>query len=459
MAIIDVVKWETKDKELVHKFPSEDLRVGTQLVVYSGQTAFFVRGGVITESFEAGRYTLKSENIPFINRAINSIFGNRTPFQAEVWIVNKLAILDSKWGTTTPIQLEDPKYGVIVPIRAFGQYGLKVADPRLLIEALVSNMSTISTDKIDSYFKGKMMSFFTNLISDKITKDNISVLNINSYLSEMSEYVQKSLDVEFAKFGLSLADFNIISINIPENDSSFKKLKQAKEMFVSVNVPGQDTYKLERTFNVLDKSAQNDGVAGAMMSLGVGLGAGPAVGRAMTENTNSSMYNGSTNSQGTQTPPKLTNSMTPPPVPSSQYYFIADNKQEGPHNIDEIKEYINAKIITTTTLMWRQGMKDWDKAVNFNEFQGVLRSLGEAPPKDKPQEYFIKVEGKQDGPYNDETIRQLIRDGIILRFATFMWKKGMKEWMTAYYFDEFRETFERKDDIEQERLSKYFEEH
>ena len=178
MALIDVVKWESTEKELVHKFPSEDLRIGTQLVVYTGQTAIFVKGGTIADTFEAGTYTLKSENIPILNKLINIPFGNKSPFQAEVWFVNKLAILDSKWGTATPIQLEDPKYGIIVPVRAFGQYGMKVANPQLFIETLAGNMATVTPDKVDAYFKGKMMSFFTNLISDKMTKDNISILNI-----------------------------------------------------------------------------------------------------------------------------------------------------------------------------------------------------------------------------------------------------------------------------------------
>lgn len=42
MALIDAVKWEANTRELVHKFPSNDLRLGTQLVVYTGQTAYFV---------------------------------------------------------------------------------------------------------------------------------------------------------------------------------------------------------------------------------------------------------------------------------------------------------------------------------------------------------------------------------------------------------------------------------
>ena len=71
MALIDVVKCEVNDKELVYKFPSDDLRVGTQLVVYPGQVAFFVKGGKILDEFHEGTYTLKSENLPLLNKLIN----------------------------------------------------------------------------------------------------------------------------------------------------------------------------------------------------------------------------------------------------------------------------------------------------------------------------------------------------------------------------------------------------
>ena len=110
MAIIDVVKCEMNDSELCEKFYSEDLRLGSQLVVYPSQVAIFVKGGQIFDIFEAGTYTLKTNNIPLLNKIINLPFGGDSPFQAEVWFLNLTAKLDIKWGTMTPIQLEDPKY-------------------------------------------------------------------------------------------------------------------------------------------------------------------------------------------------------------------------------------------------------------------------------------------------------------------------------------------------------------
>ena len=125
MALINVIKCEVNNRELIYKFPSDDLCLGSQLIVYSGQTAFFVKGGRLLDQFENGTYTLKSENLPLLDKLINLPFGNKSPFKAEVWFVNQLSILDVKWGTPTPIQLEDPKYNIIIPIRSYGQYGLR----------------------------------------------------------------------------------------------------------------------------------------------------------------------------------------------------------------------------------------------------------------------------------------------------------------------------------------------
>ena len=43
MALIDVIKCDIQDGEFCYKFPSDDLRLGSQLVVYPSQTAFFLR--------------------------------------------------------------------------------------------------------------------------------------------------------------------------------------------------------------------------------------------------------------------------------------------------------------------------------------------------------------------------------------------------------------------------------
>lgn len=125
MAFIDVVKCKINKKEFVYKFPLNHLKLGTQLVVYSIQPAFFVKGGNVLDEFESGTYILKSENIPLINLT----FGSQSPSKVEVWFINQVSKLDFKWETPAPIQLESLHYNMIIPVRAFGRYGIKVKTP------------------------------------------------------------------------------------------------------------------------------------------------------------------------------------------------------------------------------------------------------------------------------------------------------------------------------------------
>ena len=363
MAIIDVVKYQVNDKEFVCKFPSEDLRFGTQLIVSISQTAFFVKGGQIFDQYESGTYTLRSENIPLLNKIINLPFGSKSPFQAEVWFVNLISKMDVKWGTATPIQLEDPKYGVIVPVRAYGQYGFRISNARLFLETLVGNMTVFSSDKVSDYFKGKVLSSLTSLISSKLIKENVSILEINALLDEMSDFALNKLNSDFNKFGIELINFNFISINVPEEDPSIVKLKAVKDLAAKVRIIGRDVYQMDRSFDVLDKAAQNEGGAvgnlmGAGIGLGVGLGAGNQMGNiASNINTN-----------------------TPPPPPLIEYFILLNNQQNGPFNLNKLKELIMSGTINKDTLVWKTGMANWDNAGIQNELMNLFNSTPPPPP-------------------------------------------------------------------------------
>jgi membrane protease subunit (stomatin/prohibitin family) len=238
MNIVDIVKWEMNTEELVYKFDSNSLRLGSQLVVYPSQTAFFVKRGNIADEFLSGTYTIKSENIPVLGKLINIPFNSESPFKAEVWFVNQTSILDCKWRTPTNIQIEDPKYNVIVPVRAYGQYGFSIVNPRTFLESFVGNMPSFSTEKFKEYFKGIIVSKLTTIITKKLLQDDISVVNISSYVDELSFFSEQTLNEYFLRYGVQLSNFTIMSISVKEDDESFKKLKEAKDIAAKINVVG-----------------------------------------------------------------------------------------------------------------------------------------------------------------------------------------------------------------------------
>lgn len=359
MAIIDVVKYEQKEGELVHRFPSHDLRWGTQLVVYPGQVAFFMKGGKLCDSFREGTYTLHANNIPLLNKLINIPFGDDSPFQADVWFVNLLTKLDLRWGTENPIQLEDPKYNIIVPVRAYGQYGIKVKEPHAFVSQLVGNRSSFGEADLQSYFRGILLSKLTSIISQKIIKDEISVLDINAQLDNISQYCQEQINPIFNDYGVEVVSFTIVSISVPENDESLEVIKRAKSFASRLNITGKDNYQMERTFDVMDAAAKNESNGGNMLNAGLGLTAGMAFGSKMVGGIN------------TQT--------TPPPIPSSSsvvYYLAVNGQQQGPYSFEQLRNAIAADPSLMNTMAWKAGMADWIPINTFAEFQ----QTGTVPP-------------------------------------------------------------------------------
>lgn len=430
MALIDVVKCELHDYELCVKFPSEDLRLGSQLVVYPSQIAFFVKGGQIYDEFEAGTFTLKTSNIPLLNNIVNIPFGGDSPFQAEVWFVNLTTKLDIKWGTTSEIQLEDPKYNIIVPVRAFGQYGMRITDPRLFLKTLMGNMTSFEVYKVNQYFKGKMLSQLSSLIAKKIANDNISILEINTHLVDMSEFCNEQINNVFQKYGIALEEFSIISVNVPDDDPSLVKLKEAKDLAARLKIAGKDVYQMERSFDVLDTAASNESAGGQMIGMGTGLGVGMGVG-----STFGNMF-----SQVVNTNPSAPVAAPAPPVfQEPSYYLMINGQQLGGQTIQNIRDYVSRGMMNGDTMVWRNGMAQWAKASTMNELAPLFVQQAPPPPMPTPETiYFVYLNGQQVGNQTIQNIRTLINKGELNR-NTMVWKTGLPQWVQALEVPEISE--------------------
>lgn len=363
MSLVDVIRWESNPNELVHKFESDEIRLGSQLVVYPGQTAFFVKGGKIYDEYMCGTYTIKTENIPLLGKAINLPFGE-SPFKADVWFVNQIELLDCKWGTPTPLQVEDPKYEVIVPLRAYGQYGFKIAEPRTFFERLVGNMSSFATTNVVEYFRAMILSKLTTIIYDKLKADDTSILNINAKLVEISAYAKEIISEVFSSYGIEIQLFNIISISVQENDPSFRRLKEAKDAAAKIKIIGRDDYRMTRSFDVLEKAAENDsGIAGAAVGLGAGIGIGTTVGK-MTADT--------VGGTAPTSPDEI------PPLPDIKYYLAIGGQRQGPFSREDIERKIADNEINEATTAWKVGMKNWMNLGEMTDFQNIFNNC---PPQ------------------------------------------------------------------------------
>jgi membrane protease subunit (stomatin/prohibitin family) len=281
MAIVDFVKWDASDDTYAWKYPSQELSTWTQLVVSESQEALLVKEGQFVGPFRAGRHTLDTANFPVLTNILKIPFGGRSPFTAEVWFINRAIPLDVKWGTQDPIQLQDPMYGIMLPVRAFGQYAVQVENSRKFVQKLVGTMPSFQRPQLTSYFRGLILTRAKTVISQYIIRDKISILQISAHLTQISDALKEQMTPELEEFGLKLVNFFVNSINTPDDDPAVKRVNEALSKRAEMSLLGY-TYQQERSFDMLQTAAGNKGaMPSAMMGAGLGLGMGVGLGNAI----------------------------------------------------------------------------------------------------------------------------------------------------------------------------------
>jgi len=296
MKLSEVLKYDASDdQELVWKYPTDSILIGSQLVVGEGQQAIFVKGGQALDIFYPGTHTLVSGNLPFLEKLINLPFSGKTPFTAELWFLNTTVKRDYKWGTPNAIPLMDKSLGFPISVRAFGKWGVKVLDIHKFFTQIVGTKKFASSADVQKYFIGEVVQSFSKIVGDFVSQGKASVLEISSKYNEIASEISKLIKIEFDKYGIELVNFNIENINIPEDE-----LKKIQEVF-GKTLEAQELSKVQvggafgtiKTFEVLNKAADNpsDNSIGSLLGAGIGLGAGFPIGQQMsdqmtTKNTN-----------------------------------------------------------------------------------------------------------------------------------------------------------------------------
>lgn len=232
MAIIEVIKYEGDNTAFIWKHPAEDFNTSSQLIVNESQEAIFFRDGRALDTFGPGRYTLKTENIPFLRRIINLPTGGVSAFHCQVYFINKAVQMSLPWGTDTRVRFIDPLTGVPLEIGASGEMNLAVGDSRKLLVKLVGTTSGIAWSDRANFTKSLQDSFWPLIsssikaqLSASIKARSIDLLEVDSHLMELSDELCARILPGFEEYGLTIPQFYVTNVILPEGDPNFKRIR------------------------------------------------------------------------------------------------------------------------------------------------------------------------------------------------------------------------------------------
>ncbi len=316
---VDTIKWEPDTTNIIaHRYEYEDFPNGSYLHVADSQMAIFTNNITAGNSLESngmgqsqvsifvGPCKIKLETgdsrfAPFRNIS-HSLTGGESAFHSVVYFINNTYLNDLPWGTQSPFLIVDPVEQVNVHVRAQGFYGIHLeqldssvaqVQAREFIKKVVGTQRDFTKDELNKFLRQQILSNVPAIVHGKMKSDQLSILDITSYLGDLSKLVFDRLIEVFKNFGIVLDSFSFTSISVPDEDieainEEKIKAKQAQFKAQQMDIESEAlarkrqregyTYQQEQAFSVLGAAASNEGNSSGMMGAGMGLGMGFGLG-------------------------------------------------------------------------------------------------------------------------------------------------------------------------------------
>ncbi len=228
----DFIKYDTDNETLVWKYPAEDFRMGTQLIVHESQEAVFYKDGRALDVFGAGRYTLETQQLPILDQFTKSPSDAERTIHSEIYYINMATQMGIKWGTDSKIRLLEPVSGLPIEIGACGEFNIRVSNSRRLLLKVVGtttgftqgNLFGVNGEK--GYFRSFVITQVKSTLAQIIKEENINILEIDAELVRLSDILKTRINNVIEEYGLTMPDFFINRIITPDDDPNYRRMKE-----------------------------------------------------------------------------------------------------------------------------------------------------------------------------------------------------------------------------------------
>lgn len=227
-AILDVIKFEGDNHQLVWKHPAEDFNTSSTLIVREGQVALFYKNGQVSEVYEAGRHVLKTQNIPFLRNILQLPTGGESTFSCQVYFVNLVEAMNINWGLASRAKWVDPVLGIRVDVGVRGTLSIKVLNPESVVVGLVGAETDLSAEALTKYFRSIINMKTQSYLANYAISENIDVDTLASRVEETAMAVKEKLEGDFVKYGFKLCMFGIDEISLPESDPAYMRAQNLR---------------------------------------------------------------------------------------------------------------------------------------------------------------------------------------------------------------------------------------
>lgn len=256
--------------QIVFKWPDITIRRFTRAIVNADEMAMFVNTGQVVQTLGPGRHQIDANELPGLGAVIDTITGGNA-YRAELYFVGTREYTGFKFGGRVD-DVQDPRTGLVVTLRVFGDYALRVADPVRLVTNLTSTVDVTDNERIAGWVSDQLLKVLRTHVTTQIIRNGWPILGLMAYSAEIEQNTIEAGNGQLAAYGVQLTRMGNFDINLsPEDEKQLKQL--AKDTSYSQLAGGFQNYAAgEMALGAGQGMAQGGaGVDGAFLGAGFGL--------------------------------------------------------------------------------------------------------------------------------------------------------------------------------------------
>ena len=257
--------------QILYKHPDNNIRKFTRAIVDADELALFVNKGQVIGVMPPGQHQIDAQELPFLGAIIDRATGGNA-YRAELFFVGTKEYTGQPFGGRID-DVQDPQTGMIVTLRVFGDYALKVVDPGKLVLNLTGTVDVTNNDNITTWIADQILKAMRTEVTRQIVRNGWPILGLSAYTPEIEQTVITGANTLIDPYGLIIARMGNFDVNLSEQDEAQLK-NLAKDTAYSRLAGSFNAYAAgEAALGAGAGMAKGGGAtSGAFLAAGLGLG-------------------------------------------------------------------------------------------------------------------------------------------------------------------------------------------
>ncbi len=258
---------DDKKGQIVFKWPDHTIRRFTHAIVNADEVALFVNTGQVVQTMGPGRHPIDADELPGLGAVIDFATGGNA-YRAELYFVGTREYTGFKFGGRVD-DVQDPRTGLVVTLRVFGDYAMRIIDPARLITNLTSTVDVTDNERIAGWVSDQLLKVLRTNVTTQVVANGWPILGLSVHSPEIEQAAITSANGQLEAYGIALSRLGNFDINLsPEDAAQLKQL--AKDTSYSQLAGGFQQYAAgEMALGAGQGMAQGGGATeGAFLGMG-----------------------------------------------------------------------------------------------------------------------------------------------------------------------------------------------